>query len=292
MLEDFAEKLVVPEEGNNRSAYDFLKGKFNALPSRKSLKKAFSKQLIFRNQLALNWDDILSVGDKIQLKKSIPEVKPYHFDLHVSFQDHHIAVLWKPAGISVSGNVFKSIRNMLPYNLTPSEAFDALPQPEPVHRLDKPTSGWLIVAKTFSAAKQLGEMFQEKTISKTYLALVHGCFNGKAALTSKVDDKLALTKLQTVEIVKDQYGRMATLLEVTPVTGRKHQIRVHLSGIGFPIFGDKRYQVNSSTVKDKGLFLCAAKLSFEHPLSAEYLSFTAPLPKKFTHKLKGKESII
>jgi 23S rRNA pseudouridine1911/1915/1917 synthase len=287
MLEELTTKFTVPKEGNNRSAYDFLNGKLAYFPSRKSLKKAFVKKLITRSEKVLSWDDILFEGDELIIIKAIPVAKPYHFELKIAYQDNHLAVLWKPAGIPVSGNVYKSIRNMLPYNLEPSNSIDAMPQPEPVHRLDRPTSGWLIVAKTFSAAKMLGEMFQKRAIAKTYFALVHGYFNGKAELTANVDGKSAFTNIKTVKIVKNQFGRYATLLEVNPITGRKHQIRVHLSSVGFPIFGDKQYQNNISTVRDKGLFLCAFRLSFLHPITNEKLNFNAPIPNKFLNKLNG-----
>lgn len=288
MIEELAERYVIPREGNNRSAYGFLQGKLSQFPSRKSLKKGFAKQLVLRNQNVLTWDAILKTGDEISVKRATTDIKPYLFKLNVVYEDDWLAVIWKPAGIPVSGNVFKSIRNMLPYNLNPSTAIDALPQPEPVHRLDKPTSGWLIAAKTFSVANSLGKMFSAQRISKTYLALVHGYFNGSAELTANAEGKVACSKIRTLKIVKDKFGRVATLLEVQPLTGRKHQIRVHLSGLGLPIFGDKQYQKKRSTVKDKGLFLCASGLSFFHPKTNEKLDFQAPIPNKFVHKLKGK----
>ena len=120
--------------------------------------------------------------------------------LEVLFEDAFMAVIHKPAGFPVSGNYYKTIQNALPYNLSVSKEEDALILPRPVHRLDKLTSGLLLVAKTRSAQINLGQQFENQQISKTYVALVKGKLEGEGLLDSSIDHQNAKTFYKSVRV--------------------------------------------------------------------------------------------
>lgn len=282
MKGDIIETIVIEEISKNKRAYDSLNGKFEKIPSRKALKKLLDKGLIYKGALALKSGDHLMIGDTIHLYDEIKHPNSiYHKTLEILFEDCHIAIIVKPAGIIVSGNRFKTIYNMLPHNLQPSKEYDALVSPQPVHRLDELTSGILIVAKTYRARVKLAYDFEKNTITKSYIAICHGSLNATGVINQKVNDKHAKTKFKTLANWSDSLGKEYSMLSLSPVTGRKHQIRVHLSNIGHPILGDIKYCLKESTIRKKGLYLFANEVVFNHPISNQTLSFHAPLPKKF-----------
>lgn len=208
--------------------------------------------------------------------------KVYEFDLEVIFEDEHIAVINKPAGISVSGNSFKTIANALYYNLKVSTEKDALYKPTPVHRLDNQTSGLLVIAKTKTAQIELGKQFTNKTIQKNYCAIVIGKVHSNQIINSPIETKNAETTFEIIKIVKSLKYSNLSCLKVSPKTGRTHQIRIHLASIGHPILGDKLYGKKELNQQGKGLFLCASAIKFLHPKTFEVLQFKLKnIPHKF-----------
>lgn len=212
--------------------------------------------------------------------------KSYHLKLDIIFEDEDLAVIFKPAGINVSGNQFKTIQNALLYNIAPSKNKDALNWPLPVHRLDNQTSGVLIVAKSKTARVKLGQAFENKVdISKTYQAVVIGKIDEAGAVSSDVDGKQSLSTYKRIKVVKSLKNEFLSLIELSPKTGRTHQLRIHCASIGFPILGDKLYGVEGMILKNKGLFLCATGISFAHPVTSVILSFSVETPYKFLKRL-------
>ena len=255
-------------------------------PSKNGVKKAFKKELILLNgKIALS-GEWLSEGDKIEVKaQDFGAFKIFPLKFEVLFEDAFMAVIYKPAGFPVSGNYYKTIQNALPYNLSISKEEDALMLPRPVHRLDKLTSGLLLVAKTRSAQINLGRQFEAQQISKTYVALVKGKLEGEGVLDSSIDQQKAKTFYKSVRVEQSLSYSHVSMVELQPKTGRTHQLRIHMAHIGHPIVGDA-FHDSEKVLKGKGLFLSACKVSFIHPISQLNQTFEISLPSKFNAFLK------
>ena len=261
----------------------YLSGVF---PSKNGVKKAFKDELILLNgKIALS-GEWLAEGDKLEVKaQDLGAFKIFPLKLEVLFEDAFMAVIHKPAGFPVSGNYYKIIQNALPYNLSVSKEQDALILPRPVHRLDKLTSGLLLVAKTRSAQINLGQQFENQQISKTYAALVKGKLEGEGVVDFSIDQQKAKTLYKSVKVEKSLSYNDVTLVELQPKTGRTHQLRIHMAEIDHPIVGDTIYD-SERVLKSKGLFLIAFKVSFFHPITRLNQTFEISLPSKFDAFLK------
>ena len=254
---------------------------FKSIPSRSGIKKAIKREEILIDGQIAKTSDWIKEGQKIELlQQEIKLKKIFRLKLEIIFEDDYFAVVNKLPGYPTSGNYFKTIENALPFNLKISEQPDALPYPLPVHRLDTPTGGLLLIAKTRFAQTKLYQAFETKEIEKTYMALVHGTTPATAIFQDKIDQKSALTRIQTLNsfcFKNEDYS----LLEVHPDTGRTHQIRIHLSQHGFPIVGDKEHGSSSDPFSKKGLYLAAIGLRLQHPITDEPLEFKIKIPRKF-----------
>ena len=253
--------------------------------SRKSVKKGIKNGEVRLNDQIVHGGTWLKTGDIISiLDLEYTPPKTYNLSLEIVFEDEYLAIINKPAGLTVSGNQFKTLANALSYNLKPSLINDRLPWPLPVHRLDNQTSGLIIVAKTKLARVILGQMFANKTIKKTYHALIMGTINQNGILATQIEQKEATTVYERIETVKSLKNENISMVRLFPKTGRTHQIRIHLATNGTPILGDKLY--SKSTLKHKGLFLTASGLNFNHPISNLPIIIEVPIPNKFTTRLK------
>lgn len=230
-------------------------------------------------------------GEMIQL--TIPDKEPSKkqlvFPLHVLFEDDHLAAIHKPAGILVSGNSFKTIANALPQNLNRSALKDAC-APQPVHRLDYPTTGILLVGKTRSSIRDLNKQFADNEIKKTYYAVTIGEMPAHSEIVSAIDDKHAQSNYTVMKSVASSRFGTLNLILLSPQTGRRHQLRKHLSGIGNPILGDKIYGIEHLILNGKGLYLHAFSLTFDHPSTGESITLQDQLPERFL-KLFGSISL-
>jgi 23S rRNA pseudouridine1911/1915/1917 synthase len=242
---------------------------------------------------------ILRAGDVISLEKPEEDpVGPAAEDLPVEilYEDDSIAVVVKPAGmVCHTGAGVKSgtLVNALLFKLGPLSAGDPA-RPGIVHRLDKGTSGILVVAKCDAAHRELSRQFKERMVRKEYLALVHGVPAMRSGTIDRglgrdpVDRKKISVRARKKRSAITHYFTERTfpgaaLLKIRIETGRTHQIRVHLSQLGHPVVGDPVYGGNrgvagKSSCMAPRMFLHAQKLSFIHPASREEMSFCSPLP--------------
>ena len=260
--------------------YDYLPGKFSVIPSRKGIKKALKRGQIYRNGEIIHESDYIYEGDIIELKISEKLTKPYLKKINVFHEDDFLAVVDKPPGLVVSGNQWKTLEHALIHNLKISEQNDYLPFPLATHRIDAMTSGLVLIAKTYKTRRQLGEMFKNSEVSKGYYAVVYGKTDTDFEIRTPIGDKAAKTTFSLIKS-KTIEGEAVSLLNCNPVTGRKHQIRIHLKENGTPIIGDKVYGESRTKFDNKSMFLCSCRLEFLHPITREKLAFERDLPKKF-----------
>ncbi|WP_317162715.1 RluA family pseudouridine synthase [Winogradskyella endarachnes] len=207
--------------------------------------------------------------------------KKFNFKLNVIFEDDYLAVIHKPAGILVSGNHFKTIANALIQNLEPSSLPDAT-KPQPVHRLDYATTGILLTGKTSTSIRTLNKLFETKQIRKTYFAVTIGNMpNTEDIITSSIDGKSATSQYKVIKTVSSPRFAKLNLVKLEPQTGRRHQLRIHLSQLGNPILGDKDYGIKDLILHGKGMYLHACALEFTHPFTKENINLKSELPKRF-----------
>jgi 23S rRNA pseudouridine1911/1915/1917 synthase len=258
-------------------------GIFKTIPTKSGIKKAIKKKLIFIDGVLASTSKYISGGEKIELfePETSPAFERLKLDVEILFEDDYLAIIYKPAGILVSGNKFVTIANALTQNLTKSNQTDAV-KPKPIHRLDYPTSGVLLIGKTSAAIQKLGELFINKEIQKTYIAITIGKMKTNGIINTPVDDKNALTKYEVLESVISKRFDFLNLAKLSPKTGRKHQLRKHLLSIGNPILGDKEHCIEAKILNGKGLYLHASTLEFIHPFTKEKITISKELPKKFT----------
>lgn len=239
-------------------------------------------------------------GDVIRLeepKTKTLELRPENIPLDIVYEDDDVIVINKPQGMVVHpapGHDDHTLVNALLYHC-PLSTINGTFRPGIVHRIDKDTSGLLMVAKNDKAHRFLAEQLKDKTNIREYVALVHGRIaEDEGTINAPIGRSLKDRKKQAV--VKD--GRNAvthfevlkryrdyTLVKCILETGRTHQIRVHMKYIGHPLVGDPLYGPKK-TIKGNGQFLHAGKLGFVHPTTGKLLIFEAPLPKIFQECLE------
>jgi 23S rRNA pseudouridine1911/1915/1917 synthase len=281
---------IVPPNTAQERLSEYARKIFPNIPSRKGIKKA-----ILRNEILLNGKPVetgrwVQPGDQIDwvdLELRIPKILPLNLD--VIFEDEYLAVINKPAGIIVSGNQFRTIENALLYNISKSTENDGLRKPRAVHRLDSSTSGLLLVAKTAYAHLKMSQQFEEKTILKKYQAIVIGDIKKVGVLEKPIDGKDAITYFEKIKVVPSLKNKWLSLIDLFPQTGRTHQLRIHLSSLGFPILGDALYGKEGMILKHKGLFLCAVELIFSHPKTNEKMKVEINVPQKYETLLRREE---
>lgn len=239
-------------------------------------------------------------GDVISYELPEPEVVEYvaeDISLEIVYQDEDVAVVNKPQGMVVhpsAGHTSGTLVNALMYHIKDLSGINGVLRPGIVHRIDKDTSGLLMVAKNDQAHVALADELKDKKSLRKYWAIVHGNLPNdrgvieapigrsekdrkKQAVTAK--GKPALTRFQVLERFGDY-----SLVELQLETGRTHQIRVHMAYIGHPVAGDEVYGPRK-TLKGHGQFLHARTLGFTHPRTGEVLEFTAEAPTIFQETL-------
>ena len=261
---------------------EYSVGIFNTIPTKSGIKKAVKKGLIFIEGSLATTSKYISGGEKIELFESenSSTFERLKLNIEVLFEDETLAVVYKPSGILVSGNKFVTIANGLAQNLKKSTLADAV-KPQPIHRLDYPTSGLLLIGKTSTVITALGKLFKEKEIQKTYFAVTIGKMNSEGTIKLPIDKKESKTNFKVLHTVISERFEFLNLVKLSPKTGRKHQLRKHLFSLGNPIIGDKEYFLEGKVLNGKGLYLHAATLDFVHPFTKKTISISKELPKKF-----------
>lgn len=249
----------------------------------------------------------LSKGDSVSIDLPAPtptQVKAEKINLKIVYEDSDILVIDKEEGMVVhptldhpSGTV---VNALLYYLKLPSENLEDL-RPGIVHRLDKGTSGLLVIAKNSRSLEKLKDQFKTRKIKKKYIALVKGKVEPRGGDIEKPigrhptnrkkfavqeDGKEAQTYYNVIEYIGGKREGFS-LVEVSPKTGRTHQIRVHMSSLGYPIVGDRLYGGKPAT----RIFLHASSLEFSHPTTGKLVLFESPLPKnleEILNKVKEK----
>ncbi len=222
------------------------------------------------------------------------DLKPENIEFEVLYSDNDIAVINKPQGLTVhvgAGHLDNTLVNGLLYRFSGKlSPIGGVERPGIVHRLDKDTSGLMVIALSEIAHHRLTEAFKQRQVRKIYYAVVkgHPPESGRIELPisrSPVNrKKMAVNQRgkEAITIFKTlAYGKEASLVEIEIKTGRTHQIRVHFSHIGHPLIGDKIY----SKDKKHNLALIAKKLAFKHPITEEWLEFEVPFTKNFLELL-------
>ena len=219
--------------------------------------------------------------------------------MEIVYQDADIAVINKPKGLVVhpaAGNAQGTLVNALLYCLDGLSGINGEIRPGIVHRLDKDTSGLLVVAKNDTAHRDLEKQIKNREVKRVYQALVHGTPEPEdGAVNAPIgrhrtdrkkmavvpDGRYALTHYRVLEHLGG-----SSLIEARLETGRTHQIRVHMASIGHPVIGDTVYGKGRETLGLKGQALHAIQLGFRHPASHEWVQFNAPLPDDFQQALE------
>ena len=244
----------------------------------------------------------LNVGDKltINIPSTTPStLAPEAIPLNILYEDDDLLVIDKPAGLTVHpapGNPAHTLVNAILSHLSSLPDTGDWQRPGIVHRLDRDTSGVMLVAKNSAAHLNLTDQFRIRSVVKAYQVLVKGHLTPEDGIIEAPVGR-DLRHRQRMAVVTESRGREArteyhvidyiadyTLLEVRPETGRTHQIRVHLAAIGYPVVGDKIYGVKSPRLSRQ--FVHSSLLGFKLPATGEYIEFTSPLPQDLTQALK------
>ncbi len=278
-----AEVHMVPPLSEAQRLSEYAIGVFGAYPTRSSIKKAIKQGLVLVNEETGETGTWIRGGEQLSLSpyKRLGMKKTLRLPLDILFEDDHMAVIHKPPSIEVSGNQFRTIEHALPHNLRESPLPDALPVSVAAHRLDHPTSGVLLIAKTRSALRHLHEQFEERRIHKTYLAVVFGATDRKKIIHAPIDGKESETEFGHIMGLKSPRLGSLSLIYCYPHSGRRHQIRKHLAGIGHPILGDEQYAPEDFRIQGRGLYLHAKEIEFTHPATGERRKIYSSTPGKF-----------
>ncbi|HEC2154196.1 RluA family pseudouridine synthase [Staphylococcus delphini] len=275
---------------------DKILPEFNSEWSRSQLQEWIKEGLIEVNGKAVKSNYKLKLGDRVEItEKEVVEadIQAENLNLDIYYEDDDVAIVYKPKGMVVHpspGHYTGTLVNGLMYQIKNLSGINGEIRPGIVHRIDKDTSGLLMVAKNDVAHRSLVEQLMAKTVKRKYIALVHGHIphefgtidapigrnkNDRQSMAVVDDGKEAVTHFNVIETFKNH-----TLVECELETGRTHQIRVHMKYIGYPLVGDPKYGPKK-TLEIGGQALHAGLIGFEHPKTGEYIERTAPLPAEF-----------
>ena len=276
------------------------------------ISRSFAQKLIENQKVTINGKTVkasykVCIGDNVEV--DVPEaqdtrLKAQDIPVEVVYEDNDIIVVNKPKGMVVhpangnpDGTLVNAILAMCKDSLS---GIGGEIRPGIVHRLDKDTSGLLIIAKNDEAHVKMSKQIQDRLVTKKYIALVRGVVKDDEAT---IDMPIARSKVDRKKMAVDKDGKQAvthfkvikrykgyTLLEIKIDTGRTHQIRVHMAKIGYPVVGDMVYSNGKNEFGIEGQMLHAKSLEFSHPITGKKMHLEAPLPEYFTKVLEELDS--
>lgn len=270
--------------------------------SREFIQKLISNELVLVNEKKVKPSYKVSIGDTVVIhEEELIEdnhIEPVKMDLNIVYEDNDIMVINKPSGLVVHpghGNYNNTLVNGLMYYTKNLSDIGGSERLGIVHRIDKDTSGLLLIAKSNKAHEILADDFKNKRIKREYVALLDGVFkNSSATIDAPIGrdknnrEKMAVTPdnskhaITHMKVLK-RYSKY-TLVSCILDTGRTHQIRVHMAYIGYPVHNDPMYSKGEAS--SFGQFLHSYKMDFIHPITKKEMHFEAPLPEEFESFLK------
>jgi 23S rRNA pseudouridine1911/1915/1917 synthase len=311
-------QIVVPKEATRLRLDQFLARELPKF-SRSRLQQLIREEFVMLNGAAVRPRELVRTGDRIELREPPPEKidnRPEAIPLEILYEDEDLIVINKSAGLVVhpgAGHREHTLVNALLYHCPTLSGIGGKERPGIVHRLDKDTSGCLVVAKNDEAHRTLATQFAERTVEKIYLALVAGKLRkpsgvirekigrhpmhrqrmaaSKRGRSAKTEYRILATSTTPHPVLSPFKGERrkgegliaASLVECTLHSGRTHQVRVHLHHLGHPVLGDKVYGGKSGFPRQ---MLHAWKLGFDHPRTAQRKNFIAPVPGDFENALQ------
>ncbi|GAB4423297.1 MAG: RluA family pseudouridine synthase [Thermodesulfovibrionales bacterium] len=303
------EKIVVQISEEGQRLDTFLAKKTGI--TRSQIQRLIDKGYVLVNSTPVSQSYRIKAKDVITLRMPEKEAEglvPEPIPIEILYRDKYLVVVNKPAGMVVypaAGHARGTLMNAIAYHIGKLASVGGPLRPGVVHRLDKDTSGVMVIALDDDAYYALVEQFRQRTISKRYIALIYGDLKeDKGEIRrpigrSESDRKRMSTRVRrgkeaitTWRVIK-RFGT-ATLIEVRLATGRTHQIRVHFASIGHPVMGDRTYGKKTEIkikAKEKISFprqmLHAETLGFIHPITKEYIEFSSPMPKDMEGCIKN-----
>ncbi len=293
-------KATFTARGNFTRADVFLSENLDGY-TRSAVKKLFESGLVKINGKPVKASQQVFCGAVAEVELPDPveySARPEDIPIDIVYEDEDIAVVNKPQGMTVhmgNGNADGTLVNALLFRLGNLSGINGVIRPGIVHRIDKDTSGLLVVAKNDAAHLSLSKQIEEKTCRRTYLALLEGTVKDdsgtvttyigrdpkdriKMAVVEPEKGKIAITDYTVLK----RYEKGFTLCRFDLHTGRTHQIRVHAKFIGHPVVGDRVYGVKKQKFSLNGQLLHAWRLALTHPVTGKEMSFEAPLPDYFS----------
>ncbi|MHC8516340.1 RluA family pseudouridine synthase [Sporosarcina sp. ITBMC105] len=288
------EVVITEENGNGR--IDKVLSTVNPEWSRTQIQQWVKDGAVLVNEHTVKQNYKVKIGDHIVIIEPEAEeldIVAEDLSLDIVYEDEDVLVVNKPRGMVVHpapGHVTGTLVNGLMYQVKDLSGINGVMRPGIVHRIDKDTSGLLMVAKNDLAHVSLVNQLVNKTVTRVYTALVHGHIphdqgtidapigrdvKDRQSMTIVDNGKHAVTHFKVLE----RFGNF-TLVECKLETGRTHQIRVHMKYIGYPLAGDPKYGPKK-TIEFNGQALHAGTIGFEHPRNGQYYEFTQPLPEDF-----------
>lgn len=298
-MQEVVEQKITEEQ--NKERIDKVVASMNAEWSRSQVQQWIKDGIVTVNGQAVKGNYKAKTGDDIVVTVPEPEVLdvlPEPMDLDIYYEDRDVLVVNKPRGMVVHpapGHVTGTLVNGLMHHCKDLSGINGVMRPGIVHRIDKDTSGLLMVAKNDMAHESLVNQLVAKTVTRRYKAIVHGVIPHD---TGTIDAPIGRDKVDRQSMTIDENGKHAvthfrvlerfkdfTYVECQLETGRTHQIRVHMKYIGYPLAGDPKYGPKK-TLDIDGQALHAGILGFTHPRTEEYIEFEAPLPQEFAQLLE------
>lgn len=296
-INNFEKRLFVVEDQNSGDRLDVFVSLATEITRSNAQKIIKNQQVLLNDQRETKVSKLLKSGDVVVVEIQNPEpiaLLPENIPIDVVFQDEWLAVINKQQGLTVhpaGGSLTNTLVNALLYHFKDLSGINGSIRPGIVHRLDKDTSGLMVIAKNDFAHVDLSKQIATKECKRIYYALTEGVFKQDSGV---VDQPLARSKTDRKKIAIDPNGRKAityfevvdrfvnnTLVKFELKTGRTHQIRVHSAFLGHPIVGDKVYGFKKQRFALNGQLLHSKEIEFRHPKTGDTLHFEASLPGYF-----------